>query len=215
MVAYSAATGKPLWQRSAGIAPGLPGRAALVITPDGRTVVVAATSHAAHDKPRSYLTIGYNAASGAQRWARAYGGSRQNSSVAALGLSPSGRTIYVTGLSQNPPANITVFATIAYNAVTGATAWARIDRAAPAPNQAGIAVGRSGMVYLIGTLVATVAYSPAGRQVWSRRVGSRSSMTTVASSVVVSPASGDVYVTGFTGGQSTRSENYLTVARRG
>lgn len=215
-VAYSTATGKRLWQRSAGyFGTGVPGMAALAITPNGRTVIVAATGQPAHKRER-YLTIGYDAASGAQRWARTYGGIRRRDFAAALALNPTGSTAYVTGLSMS--LNSTVFATVAYRTATGARAWARDYQATPGPVQAaGIAVGRSGTLYVAGTLgynwFATIAYSPAGRQIWVRRVGKPNSVT-LASSVVVSLTSGDVDVTGFTGGQSARTDNYLTVAYR-
>ena len=60
-----------------------------------------------------------------------------------------------------------------------------------------------------------VGYDAApGSRIWVRRRGKPNSVT-VASAIVVSPASGAVYVTGFTGGQSARSDNYLTVAYHG
>lgn len=216
-VAYAAATGKQLWQRSAGyFGASVPGMAALAITPDGKTVIVAGTSQPAHQRAR-YLTVGYDAASGAQLWARTYGGIRSGDYAAALTLSPTGSTAYVTGLSTS--LKPTVFATVAYRATTGAQAWVRDYQTNPGPVQvAGLATGRSGTLYLAGTLgynwYATIAYSPAGRRIWVRRLGKPNSVT-VASAIVVSPASGAVYVTGFTGGQSARSDNYLTVAYHG
>ncbi|MHB1877138.1 MAG: PQQ-binding-like beta-propeller repeat protein [Streptosporangiaceae bacterium] len=188
--------------------------AALVVTPDGRTVVVAGTGRSG-TKPFRCATVGYDAGTGARQWARSYGEIRRSDSATALAVSPTGKTVYLTGTTTSPES----FLAVAYDAATGARAWARDSEPSPAPAEVtGAAVGRSGTLYVIGDVgygwFATVAYSPAGRRIWTSRFGRRNSMTPVWSDVV-SPVSGEVYVTGYTGGQSARTDNYLTIASRG
>ena len=61
--------------------------------------------------------------SGAQLWATRYNGTGNNADVAtAVAVSPTGGTVYVTGQSYGT-ASVVDYATVAYNAATGARQW--------------------------------------------------------------------------------------------
>ena len=76
---------------------------------------------------RDYATLAYNAATGAQRWASRYNGPAGGADTASsLAVSPGGRAVFVTGTaSPAPPEALTSdYATVGYNAGTGARLWA-------------------------------------------------------------------------------------------
>ncbi len=108
-VAYSAATGEQEWVRNYN------GEAAnaLAISPDGRTLFVTGN---ASRKPYgiAYETIAYDARTGAQRWVRFYAGPAGNTAANAVQVSPDGRTVFVTGMTNDH------FQTVAYSAANGA-----------------------------------------------------------------------------------------------
>ena len=81
--------------------------------PGGATVFV--TGGAGGDD----VTVAYNAATGAQRWAIRYSGPASAlDEAASLAVSPDGAAVFVTGTSQGD------YGTVAYNAATGAQLWA-------------------------------------------------------------------------------------------
>jgi len=125
-LAYDAITGAKIWVRryegsgSTNLANGL------VVSPDGARVYVTGTSfRSASDY--DYATIAYESATGARIWGvRHYNGPANLGDVAtAVGLSPDGSRVYVTGYSGNAGGRYSDYATVAYNAVTGAKVWVR------------------------------------------------------------------------------------------
>ena len=96
-----------------------------------------------------YAVVAYTAATGAQLWARRYSSARGVIAVAtSIAVSPSGKSVYVTGYSGDG------YATIAYNAATGARQWvARYNGPASSDNLAvGLTVGPGGTtVYVTGS----------------------------------------------------------------
>jgi len=69
--------------------------------------------------------VAYRAATGARLWTRQYSGGGFDG-AAAVAVSQDGKRLYVTGTSSGPEINAdTDYATIAYNAVSGATLWVR------------------------------------------------------------------------------------------
>jgi hypothetical protein len=118
----------------------------------------------------AYRTTAYNAGTGAARWSQRYGGpAGYNDNVpAALGISPDGRAVYVTGTSDNPTSR-TDYATIAYRIATGTRLWVSrftglgntVDQAhalAVNPNGNAVYVTGSSWVPQGGSDFATVAY---------------------------------------------------------
>jgi len=113
-----------------------------------------------------YATAAYNAATGAQLWVTRYNGPGGRSDAAtSVAASPGGGTVYVTGQSQGTTTNLD-YATVAYNAATGARLWLmRYNGPANTYDAASsLAVSpTTGTVYVTGTegdAYATVAYHP-------------------------------------------------------
>jgi DNA-binding beta-propeller fold protein YncE len=127
-LAYDAATGTQLWlARIPGPVhpPADSGTAAIAVSPDGSAVYVTGAINGA------YQTQAYSTATGTSLWRAIYTGpaSNGNDAADAIAVSPNGLTVYVTGGAQPYAAGTTQvkasdYATIAYNAVTGARFWA-------------------------------------------------------------------------------------------
>jgi hypothetical protein len=221
-VAYHAATGARLWERSSQAttrsAGGIP---AISVSPRGGMVFVSGTSSLGRVPGYEYLTIAYDIGSGAQKWARNYPApSRGSGSASGLAVSPAGTMVYVTGSSSSVAggARASACTTVAYRAATGAQAWVRRYSGGYPADPSFIAVGRSGRVYVTGSLgyaqYATVAYSADGVQLWARRYWGRG-LEASARWLAVSPATGVVYVTGYIGTDYKRNFDFVTIAYRG
>ncbi len=162
------------------------------------------------------------ASPGAQLWAKRYNGTGNNEDVAtAVAVSPTGGTVYVTGQSYGP-ASVVDYATVAYNAATGAQQWvARYTSPVGSNVPSSVAVSPNGkMVFVTGKSLqanaqndyATVAYNAAtGHQLWAKGYNGSLNNDDEATSVAVSPTSGTVYVTGFSWGKTTGAD-YATIA---
>ena len=186
-------------------------------------VTGASTGAVVADEPLDYATVAYNAATGAQRWVSRYNGAGRDDQAGVVAVSPDGRTVYVTGMS-NGGAHTTGpdYATVAYNAATGARRWVKRYNNLTADGASSLAVSPDGRtVYVTGSSdggasyidYATIAYNAAtGAQRWVKRYTSGAGATPdMATSVKVSPAGDTVYVTGY-GGPVTLSPDYTTVA---
>ena len=214
-VAYSAATGKQLWVSRYHGPTGDSGGTAIAVSPGGSTVFVTGGSQGA-GSGSDYGTLAYNAATGKQLWASRYNGpgNRDDASV-AIAVSPDGRTVFVTGNSTGTAATGEDYATIAYNAATGARRWLQRYNgpASRGDNAWGMAVSPSGAkLYVTGHdpadgSGATVAYNPStGAQLWVTRYTGYS-----ATAVAVTPDGATVFVAGY----SHAPAGYATVAYRG
>ncbi len=72
-----------------------------------------------------YATVAYNAATGARRWASRYNGPKNaDDGAVSVAAGPGGRSVFVTGTSPGRASGMD-YATIAYNAATGAPRWTR------------------------------------------------------------------------------------------
>ena len=223
-VAYNAATGAKRWAKLySGV--GIEGGQALwlAVSPDGKTVFVTGdigTDNGSQD----YATLAYNAATGAQRWVKSYNGTGKSTDIAySVAVSPDGKTVFVTGASTgtSSPLPTSDYATIAYNAATGAQKWVkRYNGPVHSGNQANsVTVSPDGStVFVTGAsgasgedYYATIAYNAAtGAQQWVKRYNG-TGRDDLATSVAVSPGGATVYVTGYS--QDTKDElGYATVA---
>jgi outer membrane protein assembly factor BamB len=172
--------GAQLWtSRYKGLA-GNGGRAVQVAaSPDTSKVFVTGTSSGGPATDDDYVTVAYNASTGAELWHRRYNGPANNYDTAVgLAVSGDGSTVFVTGISDDASSSV-AYATVAYDASNGATLWTRrLD----GPYAAGIAVSGDGSkVVVTGTIYGTatkddyltVAYNAAtGRTLWTTRYNS-------------------------------------------
>ena len=148
-----------------------------------------------------YFTIAYRAATGAQRWTARYSGPVGDSIPGSMTVSPSGKTVFVTGDSRGATSGHD-YATVAYSTATGARLWARRynGRANRDDSAAAVAVTPGGGQVLVtgysqsaasGADYATVAYNTAtGAQQWVRRYDGPARLDDKASSLGVSPPGG-------------------------
>jgi hypothetical protein len=106
----------------------------VAISPGGGTVFVTGDSRVAPARS-DYATAAYDAATGAQRWASRYSGPAGHvDSARSVAVSPDGATVFVTGGSRAGPTGAASgldYATIAYNAATGARRWVSRYNAPP------------------------------------------------------------------------------------
>jgi outer membrane protein assembly factor BamB len=109
-VAYDAATSARLWARE-GVVGGT--SQGLVVSPDGtKVVVVGGDSPLPAD--RDYLTISYNAATGAKLWSRRYDGPADyQDNATAIAVAPDSSAVFVTGQSRGLSGDD--MATVAYS----------------------------------------------------------------------------------------------------
>lgn len=165
--ALDASTGAKVWQATyhGPVTSGATASTAIALSPDGSTLYVTGTAGQASGL-NEYATIGYDAATGHQLWQASYRTPKVDDNAAGLAVSPDGSTVYVTGTSianYNTPAD---YATVAYNAGTGAQLWAARYAVTGAQNNAAGVVASGGNAIVTGTSgpygspseFATVAY---------------------------------------------------------
>jgi PQQ-like domain len=200
--AYSPATGAALWQdRYTATAQSL--FAAVAVSPDSATVFATGRAQATGRSAADYLTVAYNAATGATLWADASGAQGRTDAIA---VSPDGSAVFVTGATG----------TVAYDAATGATLWT-VNTGATA-----IAVAPDGsMVYITSplpfgyrdqyTAYLTTAYgATTGHTLWTARHELAKGTSTPAA-IAATSTGGAVIVTGTTR-DATGTVNFGTVA---
>jgi hypothetical protein len=185
-------------------------------SPNGKAVFV--TGHTDIKGLEDYTTIAYNAATGAQMWikdlANAVSASGPPPGGNWVAVSPNGKTVYVTGAARNGCCS-TDYATIAYNAATGAQLWLKRynpDASTPSVGTEVVVNPNGKTVYVIGRsagVYATVAYNAAnGAQRWAKRFAGYGSDASVA----VSPNGKDVLVSEGSTSATTNLGSYVTAA---
>jgi hypothetical protein len=113
-LAYGASTGDRLWERRYDPAEGADRATALDVSPDGSTVFVTGYSTGSTGSI-DYATGAYNATTGAELWVSRYDGPANGfDGASALGISPDGSTLFVTG-SSDGSTGYGDYATLAYS----------------------------------------------------------------------------------------------------
>jgi hypothetical protein len=169
-----------------------------------------------------FTTVSYDSIAGVLLWVARYDGPAHRVDEAyAIGASPDGAEVYVTGASMNDDLQRD-FATVAYDATTGDQLWEARYAGPGGGNDFGrrIAVDPLGtMVYVTGTGsgsgsgadYATVAYDAlTGEEMWVGAYDGPASSTDIPQAVMASPDSQTVYVTG--GSIGDQYNDYATVA---
>jgi outer membrane protein assembly factor BamB len=196
---------------------------AVATSPDGNTVYVTGASPAPNTS-NDYATIAYDATTGIQRWVARYSGPAIDIPY-AIGVTPDGATVIVTGQSTGIGTG-SDYATVAYEAATGAQRWvARYTQAGAATDFAwDLAVSPDGaMVFVTGESsgpgtsldsldFATVAYDTGtGNQEWASRYNGPANGLDWANSIGVGPDGATVFVTGSVTAQDGHAD-YGTIA---
>jgi hypothetical protein len=195
-VAYNAASGAQRWHADFGVE--FDTAEAIAVSPNGKTVFVTGTTGA----DGGYATVAYGAASGTPLWMASYAGPGVSTSVPSS-IAASSSSVFVTGYTDE--AGLIRYATVAYNAATGARRWSKLYRGpgSSTDSQATkVAVAPNGTAVFVtgwttnsrGSSAATIAYrSSGGAQLWSQRYADVSSG---AVSMVVSPNGKSLYLAG-------------------
>jgi hypothetical protein len=207
--AINAATGATVWtSRYNGLGNGDDQACCIAISPAGSLVFVTGSSPGSVSG-LDYATEAINAATGKVVWARRYNGpGNGDDQASAIGVSPDGTRVFVTGSSYGGAATGDDYATIEYNAVTGARAWVRrhdgpahgADRAqalAVAPDGSRVVVTGSSTADGTGANYVTISYAPGtGGTQWRRRYNGPANGDDQGQAVTISPDSTRVFVTG-------------------
>jgi PQQ-like domain len=224
-VAYDATTGDQLWATTYdGPQHGTDLAYALALSPDGSKVFVAGDSGPISNG-RDYATVAYDAATGAQLWASRYDVGYVDEPH-ALGVSPDGSKIFLTGESTPPGSSYRDYVTIAYDAASGSRLWTQ-QYSAPRAKSTDVAyalgVSPDGSkVFVTGKAwygpspasydYATVAYDAAtGTQLWLSRYDKTGGGDDIARALSISPDGSQVFVTGQSF-ESASGDDYATVA---
>jgi DNA-binding beta-propeller fold protein YncE len=171
-IAYDAATGVEIWlRRFDDPISGFDFAYALASSPDGTRLFVTGSCDES-DTGTDFVTLAYDATTGDRLWLRRYNGPANNSdSPSAMGVSPDGEKVFVTGLSSGvaSPDFPFDYATIAYDTSNGHSLW--LDRHNGPANQsdvpADLAVSSDGSKVFVtgssdginsGTDYLTIAY---------------------------------------------------------
>jgi hypothetical protein len=209
-IAYSVATGARLWvKRFDGPGHFDDTAYAVAVAPDDSAVFVTGTSGTS---TADFGTVAYAASSGTKLWAKFYDDpTNGNDGGSALGTSPDGATLYVTGGTEEG------FATVAYDAATGVRTWvARVDNAgsvadlAIAPNGSKVALTGGNSPLAGGRDYLTIGYASTGAKLWSRRYDGPGHDQDNALSIAFGPGSSRVFVTGMSRGLA--GDDIATVA---
>jgi WD40 repeat protein len=213
----------PLWaSRYDGPAKGLDAASALAVGPSGKVIFVTGFSASARTG-RDFTTVAYRAGTGARRWIRRYSGAgKRNDEATAIAISPDGRRVFVTGSTWQPD-SLDDYATVAYDAATGAELWVRRfnPRSIEPEDATALAVSPDGKtVFVTGQSFGfasfdyvTVAYAAAtGARRWVRRFNGPAGGDDAPSGIAVGPAGRAVYVTGRSYHRSGPRSDYATVA---
>lgn len=206
-IAYDAATGSELWQRRYdGPAHGWDNARSLAISADGSRVFVTGGSRG-ESTSQDFATIAYDASSGTPLWVARYDGpAHRMDSARSVAVTGDGTRVFVSGWSiigQSRSRRRNVYATVAYDAITGQQLWvSRSDLSggvnylwASAVLPSGGAVVVTGWGHARGAPIAaeTVAYdTETGRTLWAQRAGG----VRAGYAETASPDGGTVYVTG-------------------
>jgi DNA-binding beta-propeller fold protein YncE len=211
-VAYDTSTGTEIWATRYDNAMHTADSAwAIKVSPDGSRVIVLGQSRTGGRGIGGfdYTTVAYDAATGAQLWVAGYDGpSHRDDRPVALDVSPDGSSVFVTGRS-NGLGTRSDYATVAYDAATGAQLWvARWGAVGVAYDDAwAVAVSPdASRVIVTGSSLrfegrrqyraVTIAYSATtGAELWLRR-SSRGEVGSAGFSLAISPDGSRVYVTG-------------------
>ena len=184
------------------------------MTPDSATVVVAGFSTSLNNG-EDYYTLAYNAATGAKKWSARYDGpGHARDDALSVSTTPDGSKVLVTGNSSGVT-TAEDFATLAYDATTGAKQWTARYAGYGEGRDFGVstAVTPDGTTLVVaGTAVSalsfydyvTIAYDVAtGAKKWQARYDGPDHGLDQGLSAAMSPDGSKVVVTGLSAGPTS------------
>jgi hypothetical protein len=187
---------------------------AIAVDEQGNVYITGKSQESQEDDPlasHDYLTIKYDN-SGQMIWmAREEGPSTDNDEALAVAVDPSGN-VYITGRSEGTGTSTDYF-TLKYDS-TGQVVWqnrydgpahGRDEPSALAIDSTGIYVTGFSTGLTAGTDFCTIKYDSAGNVLWEARFDGGNG-DDKATAIVLDPLSGAVYATGFTTGQSGKTD---------
>jgi hypothetical protein len=221
-IAYDTATGATVWtSRHDGPDNSFDSAHALGVSPDGSMVFV--TGSATADAFPDYETIAYDAATGTELWVSRYTGPGDVWDDAnALGISPDGSMVFVTGSSYGQGFTSADYATVAYEAATGEELWVSRYNGPGSNTDSAHSLGVSpdgSTVFVTGYSYgaafdagyATLAYDAAtGTELWASRYDGPGGFD-IALDLGIRPDGSALFVTGHSIGVAS-SQDYATVA---
>jgi hypothetical protein len=217
-VAYDAATGAQRWVARYEDPSGASDAVAVAVSPDGSLVFVTGCIVGA-DISCDVMTLAYDSATGEQQWLATYSG--PGSAIdqgSAVGVSPDGGTVFVTGRSD--VGSISESATFAYDAATGAQLWMDLYEGPTGAGDNSVDLGISpdgAMLFVTGSSggdftaadYVTVGYDAAtGTREWVATYDGPGHGADNAVALAVDPSGSAVVVTG----SSTGSDGFRTYA---
>jgi WD40 repeat protein len=221
--AAAATPGSRIWtERYNGPGNSFDGGVDDAVSPDGSTVFVTGYSYDSATGA-DYATLAYDTSTSALRWTSRYDGpAAGDDRVSAVAVSPDGSTVFVTGFSGSSAS--WDFATVAYDASSGATLWTKRYDGPGSGDDGANALGISpagDVVFVTGFSTgsttardfATVAHDAStGERLWVKRYNGPRDGDDGARALAVSPDGSKVFVTGRS--RSTTGFDYATVAYR-
>jgi DNA-binding beta-propeller fold protein YncE len=191
---------KTAWVAHYGFADGVNGSSvALAASPDGSKLYVLEGSDDSAmlggARIADYVTVAYDAATGARLWAAPYRPSKGANRAYGLAVGSDGSRVFVTGDNSIGEA-----ATVAYNSANGAQLWVA---AAPGVHSDAIAVSGNGTnVYVLaygskasGSPLVVLAYAArSGVKAWAARYRASKDEGVFPEALTVSPSGNRVYI---------------------
>jgi len=187
---------------------------------DGTNIYVTGATSSLPNTGLDYITIKYNASTGAVLWSKIYNGSGNADDIATKLAFNNGST-YVTGKGYHSSPTNADYVTIKYNGTTGDSTWVKsyngtgngIDSATNIKISLDTNIFVTGKSFGTSTYdYATVRYTSTGTQNWAKRYNGSSNGNDIGISLILNAtiSSPDIYVTGVSDSTGTGT-NIVTI----